>query len=210
MTGWPFGTLVRGGYSVILADPPWAFETRGAGNVVPQRAPVQHYPTMTFDDLAALPVAHLGRHEGSALCMWSTSSNTEQALALARRWGFTFKSKLLSWAKLNAGAEAQTAKEARPIADDRNWKLGMGFATRRNTEDCWLFTRGKPLTVQDRGVRELIVAPIREHSRKPDEQYDRIERLFGDVPRCELFSRTRRPGWTPWGNDTGRFNGTPT
>jgi N6-adenosine-specific RNA methylase IME4 len=80
----------------------------------------------------------------------------------------------------------------------------MGKTTRKNAEDCWLGKRGNP-RVQAHDVRELIVAPRREHSRKPDEQYERIERLAGG-PYVELFARATRPGWTSWGNETTRFN----
>jgi N6-adenosine-specific RNA methylase IME4 len=47
-------------------------------------------------------------------------------------------------------------------------------------------------------VRKLIVSPRREHSRKPDEAYERIEALC-DGPYLELFARSSRPGWDRWG-----------
>jgi N6-adenosine-specific RNA methylase IME4 len=80
----------------------------------------------------------------------------------------------------------------------------MGYYTRQQTELCLLATRGKP-AVRDRGVRQLIIAPRREHSRKPDEQYERIERLV-DGPYLEMFARQKWPGWDSWGNEVEKFN----
>lgn len=200
MTDWPFGLLQRHHYGVIYADPPWHFEGYAPdGSGVPQQGNVQHYDTMPVSQLARLPVAKLARLN-CALLMWSTSSHTPQAFWLAEQWGFRFASKAFTWAKLNKRwAECEADGPGNP----KLWFMGMGHSTRRNTEDCWLFTRGQPKRL-DKGVRELIVSPIREHSRKPDEAYNRIERLFAG-PHCELFARNNRPGWDSWGNQTEKF-----
>lgn len=198
---WPFGLLRKGAYSVIYADPAWSF--RGYVNDgVPQTAMDQHYDTMHVQDMAKLPVWKLAAPD-CALFMWSISSHTPQAFWLAEQWGFRFASKAFTWAKLNKNALKNF--DAKPISPqhDANWFMGMGHGTRRNTEDCWLFTRGQPKRI-DQGVRELIVSPVREHSRKPDETYDRIERLFRG-PYCELFARRQAPGWSSWGNETTKF-----
>lgn len=199
MIDWPFGMLRSHAYGVILADPPWAFEGYTAAGV-PQRAGDQHYGTMTHAELSALPVRRLARPD-CALFMWSTSSHTPQAFALAEAWGFRFASKAFTWAKLNKNRGV----EARAM-DAASWFMGMGHGTRRQTEDCWLFTRGAPSRV-GKGVRELIVAPIRDHSRKPDETHERIEALFPG-PYAELFSREARAGWDSWGNETEKFRET--
>jgi N6-adenosine-specific RNA methylase IME4 len=80
----------------------------------------------------------------------------------------------------------------------------MGYWSRKQTEICLLFTRGSPRRL-GKGVRQLIVAPRREHSRKPDERYERIEALVNG-PYLELFARTSRPGWSAWGNETDKFS----
>ncbi len=77
--------------------------------------------------------------------------------------------------------------------------------TRANIELCWLGRRGNPIRL-DKGVRELIVAPRREHSRKPDEVFERIERYCAG-PYLDLFARQRRPGWTVWGDQVDKFSG---
>lgn len=197
MTDWPFGRLRRASYGVILADPPWQFESYSGGGV-PQRGEVQHYDTMTLDQMARLPVAQLAAPD-CALFMWGISSHLPQVLDLGARWGFEYSSKAFTWAKLN---KTKGNTESRCM-DGASWFMGMGHGTRRNTEDCWLFMRGNPKRL-DMGVRELIVAPIREHSRKPDVTFERIEKLFPG-PRAELFSREVRTGWTGWGNETSKF-----
>jgi N6-adenosine-specific RNA methylase IME4 len=203
MADWPFGLLREHSHGVIYADPCWHFEGyNAAGSGVPQRADEQHYSTMTVQQLATLPVGRLAAND-CALFMWSTSSHTPQAFWLADQWGFRFASKAFTWAKLNKNALANFDKEPTYPHCDSHWFMGMGHSSRRNTEDCWLFTKGQPKRM-DKGVRELIVAPVREHSRKPDAAYERIERLF-QGPHCELFARSSRAGWSSWGNETDKF-----
>ena len=85
--------------------------------------------------------------------------------------------------------------------------MGFGYWTRKQVEPCWLFTKGRPKRLS-KGVRQVILEPRREHSRKPDSQYERIEALV-DGPYLELFSRKSREGWASWGNDAGRFDASP-
>lgn len=80
------------------------------------------------------------------------------------------------------------------------WFYGLGFWTRGNAEICLLATRGHPKR-QAANVHQFIIAPIQEHSRKPDEARDKIVALMGDVPRVELFARQSPPGWDVWGNE---------
>ena len=81
-----------------------------------------------------------------------------------------------------------------------SWFYGLGFWTRGNAEVCLLATRGHPKR-QAANVHQFIIAPIQEHSRKPDEARDKIVALMGDVPRVELFARQSPPGWDVWGNE---------
>jgi N6-adenosine-specific RNA methylase IME4 len=81
--------------------------------------------------------------------------------------------------------------------------MGGGYGTRHNAEICWLGHRGKPQR-KSKGVRELIIAPVREHSRKPDEIYARVEAL-SDGPYVELFARQQWPGWICIGDEVGKF-----
>jgi N6-adenosine-specific RNA methylase IME4 len=102
------------------------------------------------------------------------------------------------WIKTKAKATAPT------IHPEHDLHVGMGFTTRKNAEDCLLFRTGMPQRLA-RDVREVIVSPVREHSRKPDEAISRIER-FCPGPRVELFAREAREGWDSWGDEVGMFN----
>ena len=84
-----------------------------------------------------------------------------------------------------------------------SFNFGPGLTTRKGTELCVLGRRGSPKRLST-SVRELIIAPRREHSRKPDEFYDRVQQ-YAAGPYLELFARQRRPGWASWGNEVDRF-----
>lgn len=104
------------------------------------------------------------------------------AIGLMKAWGFTFKS-AGTWAKQSSTGRA--------------WAFGTGYCFRSAAEFFLLGTIGTP-KVKSRSIRNLMVAPVREHSRKPDQQFDNAEQLY-DGPYSELFSRTARPGWDAWG-----------
>jgi N6-adenosine-specific RNA methylase IME4 len=168
-------------YSVIYADPPWPFATysaKGKG-----RSAEAHYNCMSLADIAAVPLREWAADD-CVLLMWTTDPLLEKAFDIIHAWGFTYKTVGFYWVKLRKPAL---------FYDDRSFCFGQGKWTRANPEPCLLATRGNPKRLS-RGVRELIVAPRREHSRKPDEIYDRIERLVAG-PYLELFARQRRPGW---------------
>jgi N6-adenosine-specific RNA methylase IME4 len=95
------------------------------------------------------------------------------------------------------------ADQYRLFALEEDVRMGLGYWTRSNSEVCLLATRGKPKRV-DNSVRQGVIEPIRQHSRKPDCVPGRIERLV-EGPYLELFARTQRPGWTVWGNQTDKF-----
>ena len=175
-------------YGAILADPPWTFKTysdKGKG-----RSAERHYSCMSFEDLCSIEIPAA---TDCVLFMWTTDPMLIKAIDLMAAWGFTYKTVAFTWAKLN--------KEF-PCVDTK-WFTGMGYWTRANPEMCLLGTRGKPKRIH-KDVRQLIIAPRREHSRKPDEIYERIERLV-DGPYLEMFARTRREGWDQWGNETTKF-----
>lgn len=184
-TDWPFGDLTPGRYGAILADPPWRFTNFSRKGEA--KNPVAHYPCMPIADLAALPVAQLAAPD-CALVMWATAPLLNRAIELMRAWGFTFKS---------AGAWAKRT------STDASWAFGTGYVFRSAAEFYLVGTIGKP-RVQSRSVRNLVVAPVREHSRKPDQMHADVEALYAG-PYAELFARQRRPGWDAWGNDVDRF-----
>ncbi len=179
--------LPAGPFGVILADPPWSFKTFGGKTGTPHRGAHDHYLTLSIDDLCALPVKDCAAKD-CALFMWVVDSHLDVSMKLAAAWGFQHKTIAFVWQKISP--------KGRPM-------IGMGYWTRKQAEVCILFTRGKPKRL-DKGVRQMITEPKREHSRKPTVQYERIQKLVGG-PYLELFARQERPGWTSWGNQTDRF-----
>lgn len=156
---------------------------------------------MTIDDIKALPVADVAARD-CVLILWYVAPLLPEALEVGRAWGFAYKTSGFTWAKLR-----RVSSKRHQLHDDHWHKLfpiGTGYWTRANPEQCLLFTRGRPKRLSA-AVRELIVAPRREHSRKPDEQYVSIEQLVAG-PYLELFARSARPGWTAWGNEVGKFD----
>ena len=185
----PLALLNR--FSVIYADPPWSFKTfsaKGTG-----RSAVSHYDTMSLEQLQRFALGAFAA-EDCALLLWVVRWLPSRAIAdLLDSWGFTEKGTIFTYVK--------TTK------DGTRYPIGNGYSTRANPERCLLATRGKPkVLVHD--VPELIVAPRREHSRKPEIAYDHIERLYAG-PYIELFSRNTRPGWTSWGNEANLFDNGP-
>jgi N6-adenosine-specific RNA methylase IME4 len=172
--------LPAGPFGVILADPPWAFKPYGKKLLAPTQGE-QPYPVMKLDDIKALPVGDVAAKD-CLLFMWTVSHLQAAAFDVAAAWGFKPVSVAFFWDKS---------------------RIGMGYWTRQEGEICHLFKRGKPKRLA-KDVRSVIRAPRREHSRKPDEQYERIERLVAG-PYLELFARQAWPGWTAWGNETGKL-----
>ncbi len=189
-------------YKTILMDIPWAFKTFSGKNATPHRTANDHYETMPIHKVAGLPVPELA-DKSCALFMWTISSHIDAAYKLFDLWGFAPKSLAFVWVKSKIGAAEQGALFLDDAYDDQH-PISMGYWTRQQTEICLVATRGKP-KVNDHGVRQLIIAPRREHSRKPDEQYNRIERLV-DGPYLEMFARQRRIGWDQWGNEVDKFS----
>jgi len=187
-----------GAYRVIYADPPWRFATwseKGKG-----RSPEAWYDCLDLEAICALPVEAWAAKD-AVLLLWVTDPMLERAFRVIRAWGFTYRTVGFVWAKLHRGRSSELVRP-------EDWFMGLGYWTRANPELCLLAARGRPVRrAQD--VPRLVVAPRREHSRKPDELYARIERLF-EGPYLELFARSRRPGWDAWGLETDAFaRGTP-
>lgn len=192
-------------YSLIYADPPWSY-----GNNASNGAARDHYDTMKLIDLKRLPVWALAA-ENAVLAMWYTGTHNREAIELAEAWGFTVRTmKGFTWVKLNALAEmhinkALAAGEVEDFYDfldllNGQTRMNGGNHTRANTEDLLIATRGVGLERRDAGVKQVIYSPLGEHSEKPAEARHRLERLYGEVPRIELFSRSPAPGWEHWGN----------
>jgi N6-adenosine-specific RNA methylase IME4 len=121
--------------------------------------------------------------------MWATAPMLDKAFETMACWGFKFKT---------AGAWAKQSSTG------QKWAFGTGYCYRSAAEFWLLGSLGKP-RARSRSVRNLIVAPVREHSRKPEQMRADIERLFPG-PYIELFAREAAPGWASWGNEIAKFN----
>lgn len=194
--------LPRGHFGAILADPPWRFSTyneKGRSRCPDWKrfkgSPARHYETMSTTELCVLPVRALAASD-CCLFMWITWPLLEDALKVMTFWGFEYKTCAFSWMKAHTG-------QIDMFRDDGDPLMGAGYWTRANSEVCLLGTHGSPKR-RSKAVRQGIIEPRREHSRKPDCVRERIERLV-DGPYLELFSRQQRPGWTTWGNETTKF-----
>lgn len=169
-------------YQIIYADPPWSYKDKAlAGN----RGANCKYPTQSDDWISQLPVKDIA-DENCALFLWVTMPKLDIAFDVIKSWGFTYKTAAFTWIKKNKKS------------DSLFW--GMGNFTRANSEICLFALKGK-LKRQSAKVHSVIMSPIEEHSKKPDETKDRIVSLLGDLPRIELFARQQTKGWTAWGNE---------
>ncbi len=180
-------------YRVIYADPPWTFSTysrKGKG-----RSAEAYYDCMSLEEIKAVPVKQWAAKD-CVLFLWTTDPLLEQALGVIRAWGFTYKTVGFHWAKLKRSA-------AHDQYTDQSFFSGLGFWTRANPELCLLATRGNPHR-RKANVQKLVISPRREHSRKPDEVYERIEALC-EGPYLELFARSTRDGWHNRGVEVDAF-----
>ena len=171
-------------YRTIYADPPWQFQNR-TGKVAPEHKRLNRYPTMKLDDIKALPVAEVA-DEKCHLYLWVPNALLPEGIEVLRAWGFEYKTNLI-WEKVR--------QDGGP--DGR----GVGFYF-RNVTEVLLFgiTGTNNRTLQPaRSQVNLLRTRKREHSRKPDEFVDLIERCSSG-PYLEMFARGDREGWDMWGN----------
>lgn len=181
----PFAGLGTRAYGLILADPPWRFATRGANG--DKKSPQAHYDCPPYKVLRDLPVLELAAAD-CALVMWATNPHLELALHLMRSWGFAYKT---------GGHWIKTTKNGLLA-------FGPGYILRGAGEPILVGTKGSPSF--GRRTRSILEGRVREHSRKPDEQYRWCEGLVPGVKRVELFARQRWPDWHSWGNEKGKFS----
>ncbi len=171
-------------YATIYADPPWRFQNR-TGKVAPEHKRLNRYPTMSLNEIEALPVPSIAA-EKSHLYLWVPNALLPEGLAVMKAWGFEYKGNII-WEKVR--------KDGQP--DGR----GVGFYFRNVTEILLFGIRGENnrTLAPARSQVNLVRTQKREHSRKPDEMVEIIERC-SPGPYIELFARGDRPGWDMWGN----------
>ena len=163
-------------YSVVAADPPWRYDF----SVSTTREIENQYPTMTLDDICALPVCDVCADD-CVLFLWATSPKLQEAFDVLRAWGFEYKTSMV-W-----------------IKD----KIGMGYYARQQHEIILIATRGNiPTPAPENRPPSIIIAERGRHSEKPQEFYGAIERMYPEYERLEMFARAPRAGWEVWGNES--------
>lgn len=175
-----------GPFEVILADPPWNFTSNSRAK--PGKNCRRHYDTMKLPEIKALPVPEVAARD-ALLVLWSTVPHLDQAMDLARAWGFKYVSELC-WQK------------------DR---IGTGFWARNRHEPVLICKRGKfPCPKPAPFPDSVIEGQQREHSRKPDRLHEMIDEAWPTAAKLEMFARESRPGWTTWGSERTKFDRNPT
>jgi N6-adenosine-specific RNA methylase IME4 len=187
---------VKGGFTCVHADVPSRFRSNSEAR--PGRNALRHYACLPMATIATLPVANIVARD-AFLFFWTTGPLLAIGahIPVIKAWGFKVSTVAFTWVKLNPRASSAQFSE-------RDLFFGGGLTTRKNCEFVVLCRRGRPQRLA-KDVREIIVAPRREHSRKPSEVYRRIER-YCTGPRLDLFPRERRDGWIPFGDETDKFD----
>ncbi len=168
-------------YEVIYSDCPWRYSfprTQKNGGCT--------YPTMSTKELCELPIGKIAA-QNSVLFQWATGPKLTDALKVMEAWGFPCKTFAFNWVKTNKR--------------NGDFYSGLGSYTCSNAELCLVGRRGKGLKRINKTVKQTVVAPIGRHSAKPLTVRRRIELLYGNVPRIELFARECSIGWTCLGNE---------
>lgn len=177
-------------YDVILADPPWRYNNRANHKTRFRGGASGHYSLMTMDEIKALPVESMVA-DNAALFLWVTFPYLKEQLEVFKAWGFEYKTVGFTWVKLNR--------------QNRQPFFGVGYYTKSNAELCLFGTRGK-MKPATNGISSVIVAPRGPHSQKPQEARLRIEQLYPNARRLEMFARIRtglftEEGWSYYGNE---------
>lgn len=177
---------VSGGFATIMADPPWRFQNR-TGKVAPEHRRLDRYSTLDLAAICDLPVRDISA-KNAHLYLWVPNALLPDGMRVMEAWGFRYVSNIV-WAKRR--------KDGGP--DGR----GVGFYFRNVTELILFGVKGSMRTLAPaRRQVNMIETRKREHSRKPDEQYELIESC-SPGPYLEMFARQAMPGWTAWGDESG-------
>ena len=195
-----------GQYKMVVADPPWHFRARTALQMTSwtsRRDAEKHYPVMGVDDIAALPVRDIVAPDAHLL-LWITGPLLIEGkhIPIMKAWGFKPSSVAFTWVKLKRSIDVRQLRLTATQESDLH--VGLGLTTRKNAEFCLLGRRGNAKRLS-KSIREIILSPVREHSRKPEEFYRRAQQ-YACGPYLEMFSREHRPGWDAWGLETGKFD----
>lgn len=174
-------------YDVVLCDPPWSY----TGQQDKWGAAAKFYPTMTDDELLSFPISDWLSDKG-VLFMWATSPRLDFAIDCIRSWGLTYRGMSFNWVKTKQDGTPIGAQGVRPSIVKPTSEFVLASSKVKN---------GRPMKLHSESIRQVVLAPKQEHSRKPDVIHESIERMYPDASKIELFARRSRAGWDMWGNE---------
>lgn len=184
-------TTLEGQYQCIVIDPPWFYRLRNQDKTHRNRI---NYKPMHIEEILSLPVPDLSHRTGSVLWLWYTNNHMVEAAQCLQTWGFELKT-ILTWEKVTK--------------DGTKTHLGVGHWLRNSTEHCALAVRGNVKAFSGRTLTNestILHSPRREHSRKPEQFFELVEKLCPDMTKLEMFARESRDGWDCWGDQADLFN----
>ena len=182
------GPLPPGPFDVVLLDPPWSHW----GAQDKWGAAAKFYPCMSDESLLSLPVRPLLRKSSVVFC-WATCPRLNFAIHLLENWGLTYRGVAFVWVK--------TAKSTGLPIGARGVRPSIVKPTTELVIAASLTSKGRPMPLASEAVAQVVLAPTGAHSEKPDAVMDRIEMLYPDATRLEMFARRSRAGWNSWGNE---------
>lgn len=178
-------------YDVILADPPWSYY----GQQNKWGAAAKFYATAPDEAIVRLPIPDLLAERG-VLFLWATSPRLDVAMACLAAWQLHFRGIAFVWVKARKDGGPIRAQGVRPSIVKPTAEYVIAASR---------VAKGRPMKLADEAVSNVILAPRRAHSQKPDAVAEAIERLYPEASRLEMFARTLRPGWDLWGDEVGKF-----
>jgi N6-adenosine-specific RNA methylase IME4 len=184
--------LPAGPYDIVYADPPWHYY----GSQLKDAAAAKHYPLMSQEELAALPVRGIMSRR-AALFLWATCPRLDFALKLIDEWGLSYRGVAYVWVKVNRQGRIINGQGVPPTFTKPTTELLL-VATTKPT--------GRPFPILDLAQPQVVLHPRGAHSEKPAIFRQRIEELCGNRARIELFARSRADGWDSWGAEVGKFD----
>jgi len=185
-------------YDIIVADPPWFYNNRRQDGTRFGRGAWGHYNLMTQKDIKALPI-HEITNSDALLFLWATFPKLEQALDVIKAWGFCYKTVGFFWVKTVRNSLYSVGLQATFPHAGVLPKFGTGYYTKSNPEVCLLAAKGKAMKPVTDFVSNLIVSPIGKHSEKPSEMQYRIDAMYPNLRKVELFARRQYKSWDTWG-----------
>ena len=174
-------------YPVLLLDPPWSY----TGSQTKWGAARKFYPTMTNDEIAALPVQDWLEPK-SVVFLWATGPRLDTAIDMLRAWGLYHRGVAFTWVKTRKkDGQPIGAQGVRPSVVKPTTEFVLVASTKK---------KARPLPIADEGVPQVVLAPRRAHSQKPEEVQERIDKLYPELRKAELFARRQFPGWDCYGD----------